>query len=128
MSQRMTLGALVLLIAASGGMPAKPSPEMAGLAGRYSLLLQQPAGDRQLTLILGPDGSARLTTEAPGEKPPLTTQNGVWTEDSGKVTVVATGAAKSGKRQMTLGIQGDSLVWIDDSGSHGGGDLIFRRE
>lgn len=129
MNQRMTIGALVLLIAASGVTPTKPSPQMATLAGGYTLVLRGAEGDQQLTLVLGPDGSARLTIETPGEKPPSTTQSGVWTVDSGEVKVAATGASKSGKRQMTLGIQGDSLVWNEnDSSSNRGESLIFRRK
>lgn len=124
----MMMGAVVLLIAASGVAPSRPSREMATLAGRYTLLLQQPTGDRQLTLVLGSDGSARLTTEAPGRKSTSTTETGMWTVENGEVKVVANAGSKSGKKQVTLSIQGDSLVWTNnDSSSHGGETLIFRR-
>jgi hypothetical protein len=124
----MMMGAVVLLIAASGMAPTKPSPEMAALAGRYTLLLHEPAGDRQLTLILGQDGSARLTTEAPGGKPPSTTESGTWTVENGEVKVVAAATSQGGKRQATLSGQDDSLVWIkDDSSLLAGESLIFRR-
>ncbi|HWO02993.1 MAG TPA: hypothetical protein VNS63_27380 [Blastocatellia bacterium] len=128
MSQRMMMGALVVLIAASGMAPTKPSPEMSALAGRYMLLQQQPTGDRRLTLVLGPDGSATLTIETPGDKSASTTETGTWTVENGEVKVMAAATSRRAKRQVTLSVKDDSLVLNkDDSSLEGGEPLIFRR-
>ena len=126
MNQRMTIGAVVLLIAASGVMPHS-SPEMATLAGSYTLL-SRPNVNQRVTLVLVKDGSARLTTEAPGEKPASTTQMGVWTVEGGAVKLALTASSGAGSRQMTLSIQEDSLVETeDDSSAEGGENRTFRR-
>ncbi|HTG13879.1 MAG TPA: hypothetical protein VK747_01280 [Blastocatellia bacterium] len=126
MSQRMTIGAVVLLIAASGVIPHS-SPEMAALAGSYTLI-SRPDVNQRLTLVLVKDGSARLTTEALVEKPASTTQMGVWTVEGGAVKLALTASSGAGKRQMTLSIQEDSLVGIEnDSISEGGENWTFRR-
>jgi len=127
MNQRMTIGAVVLLIAASGVIPHS-SPEMAALAGSYALL-SPPNVNHRVTLVLGQDGSARLTTEAPGEKPASTTQMGVWTVESGAVKLALTASSGAGARQMTLSTQEDTLVGIEnDSSPEGGGNWTFRRK
>jgi hypothetical protein len=126
MNQRLTIGALVLLIAASGVVP-QTSPEMATLAG--TLVLSQPDVNRRLTLVLARDGSARLTTEALGEKAVTTTESGVWTIESGVVKLALTASGGSRPRQMTLSIQEDSLVWIeDDLTAQGAENWSFRRK
>lgn len=126
MNQRMTIGAVVLLIAASGVIPHS-SPEMAALAGSYTLL-SQPNVNQRITLVLVKDGSARLTTEALDEKPASTTQMGVWTVEGGAVKLALTAASGAGARQMTLSIQEDSLVRIEnDSTPEGGENWTFRR-
>ena len=127
MNQRMTIGAVVLLIAASGVIP-RSSAEMAALAGSYTLL-SQPNANHRVTLVLLKDGSAKLTTEAPGEKPASTTQMGVWTVESGTVKLALTTSSGAGRRQMTLSNQEDSLVGIEnDSTSEGGETWTFRRK
>ena len=126
MNQRMTIGAVVLLIAASGVIPHS-SAEMAALAGSYTLL-SQPNVNQRITLVLVKDGSAKLTTEAPGEKPASTTQMGVWTVESGAVKLALTASSGAGSRQMTLSIQEDSLVGIEnESRPEGGENWTFRR-
>ena len=126
MNQRMTIGAVVLLIAASGVMP-RSSPEMAALAGSYTLISRANVNQR-ITLVLVKDGSARLTTEAPGEKPASTTQMGVWTVEGGAVKLALTASSGAGPRQMTLSIQEDSLVGIENESSpEGGENWTFRR-
>ena len=126
MNQRMTIGAVVLLIAASGVIPHS-SPEMAALAGSYTLL-SPPNVNHRLTLVLIKDGSARLTTEAPGEKLASTTQMGVWTVEGGAVKLALTASSGAGPRQMTLSIQEDSLVRIEnDSNPESGENWTFRR-
>lgn len=125
MNQRMMIGAVVLLIAASGVIP-KQSPEMATLAGSYTLLLSNV--NRQLTLVLARDGSATLTTEALGEKTASTTRMGVWTIESGAVKLALTASGGAGPGQTTLSIQEDSLVVIEnDSTPEGGENRTFRR-
>ena len=126
MSQRMTIGAVVLLIAASGVIPHR-SPEMATLAGSYTLLSRANV-DQRITLVLVKDGSAKLTTEALGEKPASTTQMGVWNVEGGAVKLALTASSGAGARQMTLSIQEDSLVRIEnDSTPEGGENWTFRR-
>jgi hypothetical protein len=125
MSQRMTIGAVVLLIAASGVIPQKSIP-MAALAG--TLVLTRPDVNQRLTLVLGKDGSATLTTGALGEKAVSTTESGVWTIESGVVKLALTSSSGARARQMTLSIQEDSLVGIEtDSTPLGGEDWTFRR-
>jgi len=126
MNQRMTIGAVVLLIAASGVIPHS-SPEMAALAGSYTLLSRANV-DQRITLVLVKDGSAKLTTEALGEKPASTTQMGVWNVEGGAVKLALTASSGAGARQMTLSIQEDSLVRIEnDSTPEGGENWTFRR-
>ena len=126
MNQRMTIGAVVLLLAASGVIPHS-SPEMAALAGSYTLISRANVNQR-ITLVLVKDGSARLTTELPGEKPASTTQMGVWTVEGGAVKLALTASSGAGPRQMTLSIQEDSLVGIENESSpEGGENWTFRR-
>jgi hypothetical protein len=126
MNQRMTIGAVVLLIAASGVIPHS-SPEMAALAGSYTLL-SQPNVNQRITLVLVKDGSAKLTTEALGEKPTSTTQMGVWTVEGGAVKLALTASSGAVPRQMTLSIQEGSLVETqDDSSAEAGENWTFRR-
>jgi hypothetical protein len=127
MNQRMMIGAVVLLIAASGVIP-KQSPEMATLAGTYTLLLTRLNVDQRLTLVLARDGSARLTTEALGEKPASTTQMGVWTMEGGAVKLALTATGVTGPRHMTLSIQEDSLVGIENDSSAEGETWTFLRK
>ncbi len=127
MNQRMMIGAVVLLIAASGVVP-KASPELATLAGTYILQLSRPNVNEQLTLVLVKDGSARLTTESLDEKTASTTQAGVWTVEGGAVKLALTASRGAGSRQMTLSIQEDSLVGNEnDSSPEGGENWTFRR-
>lgn len=95
------IGAVVLLIAASGVIP-KRSPEMATLAGTYILQLSRPTADQRLTLVLAKDGSARLTTEALGEKPASTTQMGVWRVESDAVKLALHASTETAPREITL--------------------------
>ena len=126
MSQRMTIGAVVLLIAASGVIPHS-SPELATLAGSYALL-NHPNVNQRVTLVLVKDGSARLTTEAPAEKRATTTQMGVWSVEGGSVKLALTASGGAQPRQMTLSIQEDSLVGIEnDSTAEGAANWTFRR-
>jgi len=127
MNQRMTIGAVVLLIAASGVIPHS-SPEMETLAGSY-MLVDRPNFNQRVTLVLVKDGSARLTTEAMGEKSASTTQMGVWTVESGSAVKLALTASRgTGHRQMMLSIKEDTLVEIeDDSSSEDRENWVFRR-
>src|SRR4030095_11761729 len=97
MNQRMMIGAVVLLIAASGVIP-KQSPEMATLAGSYTALLRDV--NPRLTLVLSKDGSAKLTTEALDEKPASTTQMGVWTVEDGVVKLALNASSGAARGQM----------------------------
>lgn len=116
----------MLLIAASGVIP-QPSPEMATLAG--TLVLSQPNLNQRLTLVLGKDGSAKLTTEGLGEKAVSTTESGVWSVENGTVKLALTASRGTVQRQMTLNIEGDSLVGIEnDSSPEGGENWTFRRK
>jgi hypothetical protein len=125
MSQRMMTGAVVLLIAASGMIP-RQSSEMATLAGTF--VFNQPIVNHRLTLVLGKDGSARLTTEALDDKRASTTQNGLWTVESGAVKLALTASSAARPRQMTLGIEGDSLVEIENDSTPAGSEKwTFRR-
>jgi hypothetical protein len=127
MNQRMMIGAVVLLIAASGVVP-QPSPEMATLTGNYTLMLNQPDVNQRLTLVLGKDGSATLTAEALGENAVSTTESGVWTIESGVVKLALTASSGTRPRQMTLSIQEDSLVGLEnDSTPLDGENWTFRR-
>lgn len=127
MNQRMMIGAVVLLIAASGVVP-QPSPEMAALTGNYTLMLNQPDVNQRLTLVLGKDGSATLTAEALGEKDVSTTESGVWTIESGVVKLTLTASSGTRPRQMTLSIQEDSLVGIENNATPlDGENWTFRR-
>jgi hypothetical protein len=123
----MMIGAVVLVIAGSGLMPT-PSPEMATLAGTYSLLLSRPTGDERLTLVLDKDGMARLITEDLGEMTASTTQSGVWTVENGAVKLALNASGGQAQRQMTLGIREDSLVANEnDSNPEDGQSWTFRR-
>src|SRR5262245_49886145 len=127
MSQRMMIGAVVLLIAGSGLMPT-PSPEMATLAGTYTYRLSRPTADELLTLVLVKDGIARLITEEQGEMTTSTTQTGVWTVENGAVKLALNASGGQGERQMTFSIGEDSLVGIkNDSSPEGGESWSFRR-
>src|SRR4030095_5578324 len=119
MNQRMMIGAVVLLIAASGVIP-KQSPEMATLAGSYSTGLSNI--NQRLTLVLGKDGSAKLTTEVLDEKPASTTQMGLWTVEGTAVKLALNAWSGAASRQMTLSIQEDSLVGIENGSSPEGGE------
>ena len=127
MNQRMMIGAVVLLIAASGVVP-QPSPEMATLTGTYTLVLNQPDLNQRLTLVLGNDGSATLTALALGERAVSTTQSGVWTIEPGVVKLTLSASSGTRPRQMTLSIQEDSLVGIEnDATPLDGENWTFRR-
>ena len=122
----MTIGAVVLLIAASGMIPGH-SPEMAAVAGTF--VLSQPIANHRLTLVLGKDGSAGLTTEALDGKSASTTRMGVWAVESGAVKLTLAASSGSGQRQMTLSVQDDSLVAIEiDSTPEDVEDWTFRRK
>lgn len=117
----------MLLIAASGVVP-QPSPEMATLTGTYTLVLNQPDLNQRLTLVLGNDGSATLTALALGEKAVSTTQSGVWTIETGVVKLTLSASSGTRPRQMTLSIQEDSLVGIEnDATPLDGENWTFRR-
>jgi hypothetical protein len=127
MNQRMMIGAVVVLIAASGVIP-KRSPEMKALTGTYILQLSRPTADQRLTLVLVEDGSAKLTTETLAEKPASTNQMGVWTVEGDAVKLALTASSGAPAGQMTLSIQEDSLVRIEnDSSAEGGENWTFRR-
>jgi hypothetical protein len=128
MNGRMTLAAVVLLIAASGVMP-KPTAEQAKLAGTYTARIELPAGAEVATLVLAHDGSARFTRAREDGSAIPVTGVGVWTVDGGAVQA-AFGAPgdRASKVAVAFEVEDGALVARDlDPSRWGPPPLALRR-
>ena len=128
MNGRMTLAAVVLLIAGAGVVP-QLTPEQAKLAGVYTARIEPASGAEVATLVLSGDGSAKVTRAREDGAGATTTAVGVWTEEAGVVHVVMSvpGDASS-KTAAALEVQEGALVARDlDPSRWGPAPVTLRR-
>lgn len=87
MNERVTIAAIVLLLAAGSLMQAF-SPAVRALTGTYEAVLATPEGERHCALSLSGDATAAFRTTSPDGQANPATYSGSWIADGGTVQLV----------------------------------------
>lgn len=116
MNERVTIAAIVLLLAAGGLMQAL-SPAVQALVGSYASVLRTAEGDARCVLTLSADASATFQrTASDGRSAPATT-TGSWIADGGTIQLVLRDPADPSKPvAVTLEPSDGTLVVRDVEG------------
>src|SRR5262249_51208559 len=109
--------------------PAPPVPDNSKLVGSYAAIL--PAADavgRIVTLDLGIDGSATMTTQFIGKGTP-STESGTWTADDNNAVVAFTQVdGKPEDNRITWTLKGNNLATTAyDKNQYGSAGLPLQR-
>lgn len=87
MNERVTIAAIVLLLAAGGLMQAL-SPAVQAMVGTYEAVLTTTDGDVQCVLSLAEDATATFRTTAMVSGIETATYSGAWISDGGSIQLV----------------------------------------
>ena len=87
MNERVTIAAIVLLLAGAGLMQAL-SPSVQAMAGTYEAVLVKSDGSVRCVLSLAKDATATFRTTSPDGKTETAAYSGAWISDGGTIQLV----------------------------------------
>ena len=96
MNERITIAAIVLLLAAGGLMQAL-SPAVQAMIGTYEAVLTTTGGDVQCVLSLDADATATFRTIAKDSGTETASYSGAWISDGGSIQLVLRNPADPAK-------------------------------
>ena len=96
MNERVTMAALVLLLAAGGLMQAM-SPSVQAMVGTYEAVLSTSDGDVRCVLALAKDATATFRTTSPDGTTETAAYSGAWISDGGTIQLVLRNPADPSK-------------------------------
>ncbi len=116
MNERVTIAAIVLLLAAGGLMQAL-SPSVQALVGTYEAVLKTADGDVQCVLALASDATATFRTTSKADGAETGSYTGAWVSDGGTIQLVLRNPADPSKPvAVTLEPKDAMLVVMDVEG------------
>lgn len=96
MNERVTIAAIVLLLAAGGLMQAL-SPSVQAMVGTYEAVLTTADGDVHCALALAADATATFRTTAKADGAETGSYTGAWVSDGGTIQLVLRNPADPSK-------------------------------
>ncbi|MGB5036316.1 MAG: hypothetical protein WBQ66_06900 [Blastocatellia bacterium] len=113
MNERVTIAAIVLLLAAGGLMQAL-SPAVQAMVGTYEAVLPTSDGDVRCVLSLAADATATFRTTAKDTGNETASYSGAWVSDGGSIQLVLKNPADPAKPVAVTLEPRDGAIFVVD--------------